>query len=80
MKEKIVRKLTSRKLWVSVAGFVGLMMTANGSNQSEVAQVSAIIMAGATVVGYVVGEGLTDAANVEVGEGIAMEAEVEVDE
>lgn len=57
------RKLTSRKLWVSVCGFASLMVVAAGGTESEAAQVSAIIMAGATVIGYVIGEGLSDAAN-----------------
>ncbi len=57
------RKLTSRKLWVSVCGFVSLIVVAIGGTESEAAQVSAIIMAGATVVGYVIGEGLADASD-----------------
>ena len=57
------RKLTSRKLWVSIAGFVSLIMIAKGATESEAAQVSAIIMAGATVLGYVLAEGLADAAH-----------------
>lgn len=57
------KKLTSRKLWVSVCGFVSLLVVAMGGTESEAAQVSAIIMAGATVIGYVIGEGLADAAN-----------------
>lgn len=59
------KKLTSRKLWVSVAGFVSMMIVAMGGTENDAAQVAALIMAGATVVGYVVGEGLADAANVE---------------
>ena len=69
-----VRKLTSRKLWVSVGGFVSLLVVAAGGTQNEAAEVASIIMAGATVIGYVVGEGLTDAANIEIGEGIEVEA------
>ena len=57
------RKLTSRKLWVSICGFVSLLVVATGGTESEAAQVSAIIMAGATVVGYVIGEGLAEAGN-----------------
>lgn len=58
------RKLTSRKLWLAVAGFVaGLILAFNGS--AETAEtVSGCIMSGASVVGYIVGEGLTDAANI----------------
>lgn len=57
------RKVTSRKLWVSICGFVSMLVVAMGGTESDAAQVSAIIMAGATVVGYVIGEGLADASN-----------------
>ena len=59
------RKLTSRKLWMSVASFVSMMVVALGGAESEAAQVSALIMAGATVIGYVLGEGLADSGNKE---------------
>jgi hypothetical protein len=61
------RKLTSRKLWLAVAGFVtGLILAFNGS--AEVAEtVSGCIMSGASVIAYIVGEGLTDAANAKNG-------------
>ena len=74
------RKLTSRKLWVSICGFTSLLVVAFGGTESEAAQVSAIIMAGATVVGYVIGEGLADAAN-NLAEGERIEAveELEMD-
>ena len=74
------RKLTSRKLWVSICGFTSLLVVAFGGTESEAAQVSAIIMAGATVVGYVIGEGLADAAN-NIPEGEKLEAveELEMD-
>lgn len=56
------RKLTSRKLWLAVAGMVaGLIVAFNGS--AETAEtVSGCIMSCASVVAYIVGEGLTDAA------------------
>lgn len=56
------RKLTSRKFWLAVASFVSMLVIAFGANQEVGSQITAIIMAGATVVGYIVGEGLTDAA------------------
>lgn len=58
------RKLTSRKLWLAVAGFVtGIILAFNGS--ADVAEtVSGCIMSGASVVAYIVGEGLADSANV----------------
>lgn len=58
------RKLTSRKLWTAVASFVSLMIVALGGTDNLAAQVVAIIMAGGTVIAYIVGEGLVDAANV----------------
>lgn len=63
MKINWKKKLTSRKLWVSICGFTSLLVVALGGTESEAAQASAIIMAGATVVGYVIGEGLADAGN-----------------
>ena len=61
------RKLTSRKFWLSVAAFVSLLLIACGKDKTVAEQVSAIIMAGATVIGYVIGEGLTDATNIQEG-------------
>lgn len=58
------RKLTSRKLWMSVASFVSMMVVACGGAESEATQITALIMAGATVIGYLVGEGLTDSASI----------------
>lgn len=59
-----VRKLTSRKMWTAVASFVSLMIVAFGGTDNLAAQVVAIIMAGGTVIAYIVGEGLVDAASV----------------
>lgn len=57
------RKLTSRKLWMSAATFVSMMILACGGTESEAGQVAALIMAGAAVIGYVIGEGLADGGN-----------------
>ena len=59
------RKLTSRKLWLSVASFVSMIVMARGGAESTATQVSALIMAGASVIGYCIGEGLADAGNKE---------------
>lgn len=64
-----MKKLTSRKLWTAVASFVSMMIVATGGAENTATQVTAIIMAGASVIAYIIGEGLTDAANVEIGEG-----------
>ncbi len=57
------RKLTSRKLWVAVAGFVAGIIVIFGGSQEESDKISGAILSGAAVVGYIFGEGLTDAAN-----------------
>ena len=59
------RKLTSRKLWLSIASFVAMLIIAINGNEGSAQQISALIMAGATVIGYVIGEGLADAGNKE---------------
>lgn len=64
MKADLKRKLTSRKLWLSVASFVSMMVVFLGGAESEATQISALIMAGATVIGYVIGEGLADSGGV----------------
>lgn len=60
-KDDIIRKLTSRKFWVAVCSFVALLVVAVGHTEAEAAQITAIIMAGATVLSYIIGEGLIDA-------------------
>ena len=56
------QKLTPRKFWAAVVNFVTQLMIAFHATDSEAAQVAAVIMAGAGVVAYIVGEGLADAA------------------
>ena len=57
------RKLTSRKLWVAVAGFVTGVMVLITSGATE-QTISGAVMAFGSVVAYILGEGLTDAAAV----------------
>ncbi len=58
------RKLTSRKFWAAVAEFVTMLVIAFHGTQETATQVAALIMAGAAVVAYIIGEGMIDAANV----------------
>ena len=50
-----------------------MMILATGGTKNTATQVTALIMAGASVVAYIIGEGLTDVANTEVK--IGMDAE-----
>lgn len=56
------RKLCSRKFWAAIAEFVAMLLVALGDSQETATQIVALIMAGAGVIAYIVGEGLADAA------------------
>lgn len=58
------RKLTSRKFWAALAGFVSGLVAAFGGSEATATQITGLIMAGASVVAYILGEGWIDAANV----------------
>ena len=57
------RKLTSRKFWVAIAGFVSGLLLAFDFGTSTTETVTGCIMAGASVVAYIIGEGLSDAGH-----------------
>lgn len=63
--EQIVRKLTSRKLWLAVAGFVSGLLVAFKVDAETIETISGLIMSGASVIAYIVAEGLVDAENKE---------------
>lgn len=64
-KQDLIRKLTSRKFWIAVIGFLTPLLLAFGVAENDVNQVAAIIMAGADVIAYLIAEGMADAKNVE---------------
>lgn len=59
------RKLTSRKFWLSLATFVSMLLIFLNVDKGTAEQIAALIMAGAVVIGYVIGEGLADGGNKE---------------
>lgn len=63
MKINWVKKLTSRKLWVSLAGFVAGLIVAFGGSSDTAETVSGCIMSGAAVIAYTIGEGLADSSH-----------------
>ncbi|MDE6580079.1 MAG: phage holin family protein [Ruminiclostridium sp.] len=56
------RKLTSRKFWISIVGLVTGLIVAFGGSEEATEKVGGCIMSAASVVAYIVGEGLSDAA------------------
>lgn len=73
------KKLTSRKFWAAVADFVGMLLIALHVADDTATQVTALIMAGAGVVAYILGEGLADAANNGVEYDVTVETDSEAD-
>lgn len=57
------RKLTSRKFWLAIAMFVSGCIVAFGESKETAEMVAGLIMQGAAVVAYIIGEGLADAAH-----------------
>ena len=57
------QKLTSRKFWMAIVGFITPLLLAFGVAETDVTQVTAIIMAGADVLAYILAEGMVDAKN-----------------
>ena len=63
-KQMIIRKLTSRKLWMAIISFITSLMMYFNCTDSEVTKVSTIIMAFATMISYIVSEGFADGSNI----------------
>lgn len=62
-KEEIIRKLTSRKFWVAIAGFVAGLIVFFGGTAETAEKVTGLILAGASCLAYIIGEGLIDVEN-----------------
>lgn len=56
-------KLTSRKFWMAIIGFVSGILLAFKVDAQTVETISGIILSGASVIAYIIGEGLADAAH-----------------
>ena len=57
------RKLTSRKMWAAIVNFVTMLIIAFGVAEETATQIGAIIMAGAGMIAYIIGEGMIDSNN-----------------
>lgn len=59
-----VQKLTSRKFWTAIIGFVTALLIAFKIDNLTIEQVVAIITASSTLIAYIIGEGMVDAARI----------------
>lgn len=71
------RKLTSRKFWMAVAGFVSMLIAFFGGSDELAAQITSLILAGATVVAYIIAEGLVDANATDIEDAVLIEEVIE---
>ena len=55
-------KLTSRKFWMAILGLVSGVLLAFKVDAETVETISGVIMSAASVIAYIIGEGLIDAA------------------
>ena len=62
MKEILVQKLTSRKLWIAVVGIIVGLATAFGITDNDTAQVAGAVGSIASAIVYIIGEATTDKA------------------
>lgn len=58
------KKLTSRKFWVALIGFISSLLVAFNVDPGSVEQITSIIMSGATLIAYILAEGFVDASNI----------------
>lgn len=61
------RKLTSRKFWAAVVGFVTPLLLAFGVSQEQTTQIVSIITSAGVLIAYIIGEGLVDSMRVDDG-------------
>lgn len=61
-----IRKLTSRKLWMAVVGFVTGLLIYLGQSAEQAEKLGALILSAASVLAYILGEGLADSAGMYV--------------
>ncbi len=56
------RKLSSRKFWAALAGFVGAVAVFCGAGESLITEMTAIISAAGVLIAYILGESMIDSS------------------
>ena len=64
MKQTILEKLKSRKLWAAIVGVIVGLAAAFGIEGNDYAEIAGIVTSAISVVSYIFTEGAIDAANV----------------
>lgn len=63
MKKDWKRKLTSRNFWIAITSFVSCLLLAFHKNAATIQTITSCIMSAASVLAYILGEGLTDSTH-----------------
>lgn len=59
-KKDLIRKLTSRKFWASLVGFITALLLAFNVDSGSVEQITSIVMSFGSLIAYVLAEGWAD--------------------
>lgn len=59
------QKLSSRKFWAALAGFVGAVAVVCGAGESVLTSVTAVISAAGVLIAYILGESMVDSSREE---------------
>lgn len=62
------QKLSSRKFWAAVVGFITAVLVAFNVNSLTIEQVTAMITASGVLVAYIIGESVVDASRTNTAE------------
>ncbi len=60
-----IRKLSSRKLWAAICGLIVGISAAFGIEENDWAQIAGIVTSAMSVISYIFGESVVDAARLE---------------
>ena len=60
-----IKKLTSRKFWVALVGFITALLVAFKVDSGSVEQMTAIVMSFGSLIAYIFAEGWADGSNKE---------------
>lgn len=69
--EDVLRKLTSRKFWMAIAGVATGIATMLGTDSSDIQAISGAVLSAASVLGYIFAEASVDKAKKQEVEGVA---------
>lgn len=65
MSDDLKRKLTSRKFWLAVCSFIAPLVVVFTGDKNAATNMTALIMSGASIITYILGEGLVDSSSLD---------------